>query len=162
MRIIGIDPGVAITGWAIIEVQNSNYKVIDFGVIETDKIFELPDRLNEIYIDLNKILSKYRPEIAGVEKILFYNNAKTAISVGESRGVVLLALKNHNITIQEPTPLQVKSNITGFGRADKKQVQRNVQKIFNLDEIPTPDDAADALAIAFCTLLLEHGKIGQI
>ena len=151
-RIIGIDPGVATTGWAIVELSAGELTALDFGVIETDKALPLPERLAEVYSDINELIEKFRPNFAGVEELLFYNNAKTAIAVGESRGVVLLALKQHNIKIIECTPLQMKQSITGYGKADKKQVQENIRRIFDMEEVPKPDDAADALGIAVTAL----------
>lgn len=148
MRILGIDPGLAITGWAIVDFEKGTPKAIDYGSILTEKGKTVFERLSEIYKDLNGILDEFKPEYCGIETLLFYNNAKTAIVVGEARGVILLALQEHLIPIREFTPLQVKSSISGYGKATKKQVQENVKIICNLDEIPKPDDVADALAVA--------------
>lgn len=149
MRILGIDPGVATTGWAILDFDN-DLELIDFGVITTKKGLEQAERLKEISGDLEEIINKFKPEAAGVELLLFTNNAKTAMAVGEARGVVLLNLAKNNIKILQFTPPQVKSSITGNGRADKKQVQENVKRICKLENLPKPDDAADAVAIAIC------------
>lgn len=154
MRILGIDPGIATTGWAIIDFKDGNPSPVDYGAILTSKELSVSERLVEIYADIQELITKYTPEYAGVETLLFCNNAKTAIAVGEARGVVLLVLEQNNIPIKEFTPLQVKSAITGYGKADKKQVQENVKLICNLDTIPKPDDAADALAIAIATEIL--------
>ena len=149
MRILGIDPGLAIVGWAIVDFDKDlNPKPIDYGAITTDKGLNVSTRLKEIYKDMNEIVDRFKPEVCGVETLLFYNNAKTAMSVGEARGVVLLVLEEHSLPIHDFTPLQVKSAVTGYGRADKKQVQENVKRLCNLDSIPKPDDAADALAVA--------------
>jgi crossover junction endodeoxyribonuclease RuvC len=156
-RIIGIDPGVATTGWGIVDLIDGDLKVVDYGIIETSKENSHADRLCEIYDDLKSLLVKFNPEYAGVEQLLFYNNAKTASAVGEARGVVLLTLKQLGVNIIECTPLQMKQSITGYGQADKKQVQENIKRIFEMDEIPKPDDAADALGIAITTL----GMIGN-
>ncbi len=151
MRILGIDPGVATTGWAIVDYDN-DYHLVDFGVITTSKANEQPDRLVEIYNDINDIVSKYSPEYGGIELLLFNSNAKTVMAVGESRGVVILALRKLGLPILQFTPPQVKSTIAGSGRADKKQVQENVKRLFNLDKLPSPDDAADAVAVAVCCI----------
>lgn len=148
MRVLGIDPGLATTGWAIIDFVNDKIDVVDFGVISTLKGQEVSVRLVEIYKDIHEILDKFTPEIAGVETLLFTNNIKTAMSVGEARGVVMLSLQQYNLNIYQFSPTQVKSSITGSGRADKRQVQENVKRICNMDELPTPDDAADAIAVA--------------
>jgi len=149
MRILGIDPGLAITGWAIVDFdKKGNIDLIDFGAIFTKKRVEVKDRLKDIYNDMHELLEKFKPEICGIETLLFYNNAKTAIVVGEARGVVLLTLSEKNLSVYEFTPLQVKSSITGYGKATKKQVQENVKTICKLDSLPKPDDAADAVAVA--------------
>ncbi len=151
MKIIGIDPGLATTGWAVVDFDGRNsIKVVDFGVIETKKGLELGDRLSEIYVDLREILEEFKPEIASVEFLIFCNNAKTAMKVGEARGVVLLALNSFGLRVYEYSPLQVKNSISGYGSATKMQVQENVQRICCLAELPRPDDAADAIALAIC------------
>ena len=160
MRILGIDPGVATTGWAVIDFDKDDKPTpVDYGAILTAKDLELSDRLEEIFNDLNELITKFKPEYAGVETLLFCNNAKTAISVGEARGVVLLVLKQNNIPLTEFTPLQVKNSITGYGKANKKQVQESVKMLCNLDKIPQPDDAADAIAIAITTEVLVSRKV---
>jgi crossover junction endodeoxyribonuclease RuvC len=149
MRILGIDPGLAITGWAIVDFDiDGNPTPIDYGAITTKKGLSVSMRLSEIYDDIYKLVERFKPEYAGVETLLFCNNAKTAISVGEARGVVLLVLEKSNIPLKEFTPLQVKSVVTGYGKADKKQVQENIKILCNLDSMPKPDDAADAIAVA--------------
>jgi crossover junction endodeoxyribonuclease RuvC len=152
MRILGIDPGLAIVGWAIVDFDKDlNPKPVDYGAIITDKGLDVSTRLKEIYEDMQEILNQFEPEVCGVETLLFYNNAKTAISVGEARGVVLLALEEFGLPIYDFTPLQVKDAVTGYGKADKKQVQENVKRFCKLESIPKPDDAADALAVAIAT-----------
>ncbi len=149
MRILGIDPGLATTGWAVVDFdQRGTPTPLDYGAISTEKGLTVSQRLKEIFSDIHELIVTYKPELAGVETLIFCNNAKTAIAVGESRGVVLLALEQNNIPIKEFTPLQVKSAVTGYGKADKKQVQENVKVLCNLKEIPKPDDAADAIAVA--------------
>ncbi len=149
MRILGIDPGIAITGWAVVDFdENGNALPIDYGAITTEKGLPVGERLEEIFTDLNHIIDEFKPEYCGLETLLFYNNAKTAIVVGEARGVVLLILKQANIPVFEFTPLQVKSSISGYGKATKKQVEENVKMLLKLEEIPKPDDVSDALAIS--------------
>lgn len=152
MRILGIDPGLATTGWAVVDFDNDSKPIpVDYGAITTPKGLSVSERLVEIYDDMNSLIKKFKPDYAGVETLLFTNNAKTAMSVGEARGVVLLALEKNSIPIREFTPPQVKNSITGYGKADKKQVQENVKRFCNLDSIPKPDDTADALAVAIAT-----------
>jgi crossover junction endodeoxyribonuclease RuvC len=152
MRILGIDPGLAIVGWAIVDFDKDlNPTPVDYGAIITQKGLDVSTRLKEIYDDLHEIVEKFEPEVCGVETLLFYNNAKTAITVGEARGVVLLVLEECNLPIHDFTPLQVKDAVTGYGKADKRQVQENVKRFCNLESIPKPDDAADALAVAIAT-----------
>lgn len=149
MRILGIDPGLATTGWSIVDFdRKGNIDLIDFGAILTEKGIEVKDRLKDIYNDMHELLDKFKPDVCGIETLLFYNNAKTAIVVGEARGVVLVTLSQANLSVYEFTPLQVKSSITGYGKATKKQVQENVKTICKLDTLPKPDDAADAVAVA--------------
>ena len=151
MVIIGIDPGTATTGFGVIEkIKSSTFKVLDFGVISTPKSATDGERLKILADDIALLIKKYKPDVAGVEKIFFTTNQKTVITVAQARGVILLNLEQYNIPIQEYTPLQVKSTICGYGKADKKQVQFMVKKTFNLKTVPKPDDAADALAIALC------------
>lgn len=149
MRILGIDPGLAITGWSIVDFDNKGgIDLVDFGAIYTKKGVDLKDRLKDIYIDMHELLKTFKPEACGIETLLFCNNAKTAIAVGEARGVVLLTLSEEELPVYEFSPLQVKNSITGYGKATKKQVQENVKTICKLEELPKPDDAADAVAVA--------------
>jgi crossover junction endodeoxyribonuclease RuvC len=157
--IIGIDPGTATTGYALLEKTRGDvFKILDFGVITTDKDDTDAQRLATLKSDLDKVIKKFKPAAAGVEKLYFENNAKTAMTVSQARGVVLLALEEAGVEIREFTPLQVKSTVCGYGKADKKQVQYMVQKTFGLKKIPKPDDAADALAIALCAGLKNIDK----
>ncbi len=161
MRILGIDPGIAITGWSIVDFdKNGKVSPIDYGAIITSKERTVGERLLELYKDMNNIIKEFKPSYSGLETLLFYNNAKTAIVVGEARGVILLSLENSNIPVCEITPLQVKSSISGYGKASKLQVQENVKMLFGLNEIPKPDDVADALAISIaCYDRLENDKL---
>lgn len=151
MIILGIDPGTATTGYAVLKKESINeFKILDFGVIKTSSKLMDSTRLLETQRDLEKIIKKFKPSIAGVEKLFFETNVKTAMSVSQARGVVLLTLEKLKIRLYEFTPLQVKSIICGYGKADKKQVQYMVQKTLHMKSMPKPDDAADALAIALC------------
>ncbi len=150
MIILGIDPGLAIVGYGVIELLGNRHTVLDYGTIITDKDMYIPDRLKLIYDQLSLIINKYKPEDVAMEELFFNKNVKTAIKVGQARGAAILAAKNMGLNIFEYTPLQVKQAVVGYGRAEKKQVQEMVKILLNLKEIPKPDDAADALAIAIC------------
>lgn len=152
LRVLGIDPGTAITGWAILEEANGSYVPLAYGHIQTDKHHSDEDRLMEISNDLNEIIDKYQPEEAAIEEIFYFKNQKTIIEVAQSRGAILLTLKRKNVRICGYTPLQLKQSLTGYGRAEKKQVQEMVKSILKLPCIPKPDDTADAIAIAMCHL----------
>ncbi len=151
MIILGIDPGTATTGFGVIEkVKGGQWQAKEFGVITTDKDLNDAERLNVLAHDLEVIIKKHKPDAVGVEKLYFESNVKTAITVAQARGAILLTLEHNHIPIYEFTPLQVKSRLTGYGKADKKQVQFMVKREFGLKTTPKPDDAADALAIALC------------
>lgn len=150
MRIIGIDPGYAIMGYGILDYNGNKFKTVTYGSIETPAGIPMPQRLNMIYTELDRILAEYQPEEASIEELFFNSNTTTAISVGEARGVALLACERHGVRISEYTPLQIKQSLVGFGRAEKKQVQTMVKLILNLKEVPKPDDTADAVAAAIC------------
>lgn len=148
MIVIGIDPGLALMGFGVVESNGYRFKMIDYGVVETPAHTPEPDRLLMLWQGLNELLDKYKPDAVGIEELFFNKNVKTAISVGQARGVALLAVKNNGIPLFEYTPLQVKQAVVGYGRAEKKQIQMMVKTILNLKDIPKPDDAADALAVA--------------
>jgi len=158
MIILGIDPGTATTGYGVIENNQGNLKAIKYGCILTDKKLKMPERLDFLGEELKKIIKKYQPQAMAIEELFFFKNAKTIITVGQARGVILFIgtnagkniSKKTGLDIYEYTPLQVKQAVVGYGRADKKQVQNMVKAILDLDEIPKPDDAADALAVAIC------------
>lgn len=150
MRILGIDPGYAILGWGVIDVVGNKFSVVDYGSILTDTKMEMPARLQVLYNGLTELIHKYKPDDASIEQLFFNSNAKTAILVGEARGVAVLACANGNLNIGEYTPLQIKQALVGYGRADKKQVQYMVKTMLNLKSVPKPDDTADALAAAIC------------
>ncbi len=149
-RVIGIDPGYAITGYGILELSDASDTptVLEYGVIRTAAHTPLVDRLAQMYSDLEKLLTQHKPTVAGCEKVFYSKNVKTATDVNQARGVILLALAHHNNALIELTPTQIKQSTTGYGAANKKQVQYMTQQILKLDAIPQPDDAADALAIA--------------
>ena len=150
MRILGIDPGTAILGYGILDHQGNQFKLVDYGCVRTEAGTPLPERLHIIYQELDEIIRTYRPDTMAVEELFFCNNVTTAISVGHARGVVLLLGKMHELPLGEYTPLQVKQGVTGYGKAEKKQVQEMVKLILSMKKIPRPDDAADALAVAIC------------
>lgn len=153
MLVIGIDPGTATTGYGLVrENQDGSLSAVDYGAILTPADMPMPLRLLELYRKIREILLLHRPESGAVEKLFFQRNVSTAISVGQGRGVTLLALAESGIDVLEYTPMEVKQAVTGYGGADKGQVQGMVRALLSLDEIPTPDDAADALAIAICHL----------
>ena len=149
MRILGIDPGIGRTGYAILEVQNNQTKLLEAGCITTLVGEPDPKRLAEIKQDLEEIIKKWKPRVYCVETLYFTTNAKTAMRVAQARGVVLVTAAEHKLQIIEITPLQVKMATTGYGKADKKQVQVMIKKLLNLKKVPKPDDAADAAAIAW-------------
>lgn len=150
MRVLGIDPGYGIVGWGVVDFDDSGnfLEAVDYGVITTDKDTEFAQRILEIYRDICEILNTFEPKLVGIETLLFQNNAKTAMKVSEARGVIVLAVSQAGIDIKDISPLQVKMGITGYGKADKAQIQENIRLICGLDEVPKPDDAADAIAIA--------------
>ena len=148
MRILGIDPGIGRTGWGIIETKNREPRTKNFGCIETFPSDDIPGRLFTLYDEICHIIDEYKPDALAIEDLFFNTNAKTALIVGQARGVVLLAGSQKNLSIGIYTPLQVKIAITGYGRAEKNQVGHMVKTILKLPRIPKPDDTADALAIA--------------
>jgi len=150
MIILGIDPGIAIMGYGIINHKGNRFEVIDYGAITTSSKMPTAERLKAIYQKLKILLNTYNPEAVAIEELFFNTNAKTAMLVGQARGVAILAAINQNKSIYEYTPLQIKQGVVGYGRADKKQVQEMIKMILKLEEVPKPDDVADALAIAVC------------
>lgn len=152
MIIMGIDPGTATTGYGIIKKKGKgdDYEILNFGVITTDKNLTDAKRLEILYEDLLCLMKKYKPDLLGIEKLFFSSNQTTAITVSQARGVALLAAMKNKMKVCEFTPLQMKKTLTGYGKADKKQVQYMVKQAFGLKHTPKPDDAADALGIAIC------------
>ncbi|HCA05510.1 MAG TPA: crossover junction endodeoxyribonuclease RuvC [Ruminococcaceae bacterium] len=150
MVVFGIDPGYAIVGWGAVSFQSNAYKALGFGSVETQAHTDFNQRLEYIYNELYAILKRCRPDALAIERLYFQTNQKTAIKVAQARGVTLLAAQQLKIPIFEYTPLQVKTAVTGYGKAKKPQVMEMTRRLLNLSEIPKPDDTADALAIAIC------------
>jgi len=150
MKILGIDPGTAITGFGVIESDGQKHKMIDAGVIRTPAKQALELRLETIYDDITEILKEHRPDHVAIEQLFFAKNVTTAMAVSQARGVILLAVIKAGLDHSEFTPIQIKQALTGYGRADKSQIQQMVKAILKLKSIPKPDDAADALAAAIC------------
>ncbi|HET7677001.1 MAG TPA: crossover junction endodeoxyribonuclease RuvC [Candidatus Limnocylindrales bacterium] len=150
MIVLGIDPGTAATGYGIIERTGARLRALDFGCFETTQALTLPQRLFAIHEAIGELIETHRPELVAVERLFFNRNVQTAFAVGQARGVVLLAAAEHGLPVLEFGPHEVKMAVTGYGRADKGQVQRMVQVVLGLDGLPRPDDAADALAVAIC------------
>lgn len=147
---MGIDPGFAITGYGILKYRGNNFKMIEYGAIITKPDLTFSKRLLKLNEDLESLIDVYKPEVVSVEELFFNKNVKTAITAAQGRGAAILAFAKRGIDVYEYTPLQVKQAVTGYGRADKNQMQQMVKLILNLNEIPRPDDAADALAVAIC------------
>lgn len=151
MRIMGIDPGTATVGFGIIDSSGqSNYRLVDYGCIRTSPKDSGPERLKQIFDLILELIRDFRPECLVVEELFFNKNTKTALTVGQARGVILLAGVEKGLPIFEYTPLQVKQAVVGYGRAEKRQVQEMVRLLLKLEQLPAPDDAADALALAIC------------
>jgi len=150
MRILGIDPGIALTGFGIVDKNGVKVKAGSYGHISTQSGTPVPDRLKILYDDMVNIIVEYRPEVMAVEELFFNKNAKTAIIAAHARGVIILSAVNSGVDVVEYTPLQVKQAVVGYGAAYKKQIQYMIQRILGLAEVPKPDDAADALALAVC------------
>lgn len=150
MIILGIDPGYATIGYGVMEFKNTKYTPIRYGAIITSPKNEFSERLESIFNELESIIKLYKPDVSSIEKLYFQNNHKTAIDVAQARGVILLAMQKYKIPIYEYTPLQVKTAVTGYGKAQKPQIMLMTQRLLRLKEIPKPDDTADALALAIC------------
>ena len=150
MRIIGIDPGMAIIGYSIIDFNKDKMWLVESGSIQTDKNLPESKRIKEIHEDLNTIIEKYKPQEASIEKLFFFKNQKTVMPVSQARGVILLALENAGIIINEYTPIEIKQALTGYGRATKDEVAAYVKIVLEGQEIPKLDDTVDSIAIAIC------------
>lgn len=150
MVILGIDPGYAILGYGALCVEGMKIRALDYGVIETAATEPFPERLEKLYAGMRQLMGIYKPDCVAFEELFFARNATTAIPVGAGRGVAVLAAQQSGVPLYEYTPMQIKLAVTGSGRADKKQMQQMVKLLLNLNKIPKPDDAADALGVAIC------------
>ena len=162
MVILGIDPGYAIVGYGGIEYYNNKYHTLGYGAIITKPSQSFDLRLELIFCEINTILDKCKPDVVAIEKLYFQNNQKTAIDVAQARGVILLAVRLKNVPIYEYTPLQVKTAVTGYGKAKKPQVMEMTRRLLKLEKVPKPDDTADALAVALCHIQANGSGIRRI
>jgi crossover junction endodeoxyribonuclease RuvC len=158
MIVLGIDPGTAALGWGIVESKSGRLRMVDAGCLVTKPDAALPQRLLAIHGLLDELIALHQPDLVAVERLFFSRNVQTALGVGQARGVVLLAAAQHDTPVREATPNEVKSAIAGYGAADKEQVQRMVQLVLGMSELPRPDDAADALAIATWVANTDRGE----
>lgn len=150
IRILGIDPGYAIVGFGIVDYDGRKFTPVEYGAVLTEAHTPFSQRLKDIHTDIEFIFDKYKPHCMAIEKLFFTTNQKTGIDVAQSRGVTVLSAAKRNIPVSEYTPLQVKSAVVGYGKAEKQQVMEMTKNLLGLADIPRPDDAADALAIAIC------------
>lgn len=150
MVVLGIDPGYAILGYGVVDCVGASLRILDYGVIETNSRMPFPERLERLYAGSSELVRRYTPEQVAFEELFFYRNVTTAMQVGAGRGVALLVMQQSGLPLYEYTPMQIKLAVTGNGHADKKQVQQMVRVLLRLQDIPKPDDAADALAVAIC------------
>lgn len=155
VRILGIDPGIAIVGWGVLDYAGFKFRPVAYDSITTKAGLPVEERLSQVYTQLSEIIEKYKPEAMAVEELFWNTNQKTGIVVAEARGVILLCARQHGVPIFEYTPLQVKQAVVGYGRAEKKQVITMVTTLLGLEKPPKPDDTADALALAMC-----HAHVG--
>lgn len=158
LTILGIDPGMARLGWGVIAASGLQPRILNYGVIETTSKQSTAERLQYLHQELVKVIEKYQPEVVAVEKLFFGKNAKTAMLVGEARGVIIFTLSQHHLNYREFTPAEIKIAVTGYGNADKKQIQEMVKTSLRLEDIPKPDDAADALAVAITAMVTKNFK----
>src|SRR5919202_2442981 len=162
--ILGIDPGTATMGWGVIRQEGNRLRYVQHGAVTTPADWEMPRRLSRLFDGVTELIEGYRPKTVAVEELFFNTNVTTAITVGQARGVALLAAYRAGVEVQEYTPLQVKQAITSYGRAEKRQMQEMVRTLLKLPEVPKPDDAADGLAIAIChafsSRMGSRGKVG--
>jgi len=152
MRVLGIDPGTATTGYGVVEESGEGLRALAYGVVTTPPDLPLPQRLQAIYRELRRLVREWQPDAAAVEELYFNVNVRTAMGVGQARGVALLAMADEGLTVAEYGPREVKQALTGYGGAEKRQMQEMVRMLLGLPSIPRPDDAADALAVAICHL----------
>lgn len=149
-RVLGIDPGTAIVGWGVVEGEGQDLALVEYGVIRTPANTPLAERVRHIYDEMVAILERFEPHGVGIEQLFFARNVSTALPVAHARGVLLLAIHQHGLPLAEFTPMQIKQAVTGYGNADKQQMQQMVRLLLGLAEPPRPDDAADAVAVALC------------
>ncbi|TYO97946.1 crossover junction endodeoxyribonuclease RuvC [Desulfallas thermosapovorans] len=159
MRVLGVDPGIAITGYGIVDYAGNSFMPVTYGAIRSAADMQPHMRLYKLYNELTDLIVQYRPQCLAVEELFFNRNVRTAMSVGQARGVIILAAAQANLAVYEYTPLQVKQSVVGRGRADKQQVQYMIKIILNLPVIPRPDDVADALAVAVCHINNNSGGL---
>jgi len=150
MLVLGIDPGTAITGWGVVRQDGDALVLVAYGTVNTSQDVPMPQRLQTIHRELGEIISQHGPDGVAVEKLFFSKNVRTALTVGQARGVAVLAVAEAGIPVHEYTPLEVKQSVVGYGRATKDQIQQLVKMLLHLDSVPQPDDAADAIAVAIC------------
>ncbi|WP_347490800.1 crossover junction endodeoxyribonuclease RuvC [Desulfoscipio sp. XC116] len=161
MRVLGVDPGIAITGFGIVDYAGNSFTPVAYGCIRTASDMPPHLRLYKLYNELKNLIVKYRPQCLAVEELFFNSNVRTAMSVGQARGVIILTAAQADLAVFEYTPLQVKQAVVGRGRADKQQVQYMIKIILNLTAVPRPDDVADALAVAVCHVNNSSSLIGK-
>ena len=162
MIVLGIDPGYAIVGWGVVNFTGISCRPLGFGAVTTEADTDFNKRLKFIYDNISQIIAKSKPDAMAIEKLYFQNNQKTAINVAQARGVILLSAQQQNVPIFEYTPLQIKTVVTGYGKAKKPQVMEMTRRLLHLKEVPKPDDTADALAIALCHIQANGSGIRQI
>lgn len=150
MKILGIDPGMAIVGYSVVEYGGNTPVLLHSGSVQTSKDKKEPARLLEIWEDMNVIIDKYKPDVCAIEKLFFFRNQTTVMPVAHARGVILAVLEKHNVPVFEYTPMEVKQVLTGYGRADKKEVEQMVKLSLGVDKLPKLDDTVDSIAIAIC------------
>jgi crossover junction endodeoxyribonuclease RuvC len=153
MKILGIDPGTADTGYGVIEVKGKECKKLDFGTIKTKPSEEMGDRLVHIHKEIQRVAQEFKPDLAVIEDLFFFRNAKSVMAVSQARGVIICALTQKKVKTMSYTPLQIKQTLTGYGRAEKKEVQSAVRKVLRMRKLPKPNHAADALAAAICYVI---------
>ena len=162
MRILGIDPGYGITGFGIVDAQRNQFQLLQYGAITTPPGTDFPVRLQMIYNDMTQLLQMAKPDAVAIEELFFGQNVTTGIGVAQSRGVILLAIRQAGLTVHSYKPMQVKQSVVGYGNATKHQVQDMTRRILRLEKMPKPDDAADAIAIALCHARSSTSLLAQI
>lgn len=161
MRILGIDPGIAIVGWGVVDCDGTRFRTVAYGAIRTTPDEPTEKRIERVYDEMCKIMEKYAPDEVSIEELFWNTNQKTGIIVAEARGVILLSAVQNNLPVHEYTPLQVKQAVVGYGRAEKKQIITMVTMLLSLPAPPSPDDTADALALAICHAHSGNSRLGR-